>query len=250
MDVQNSMKPLLIIKMGQALPPLAERRGDFEDWIILSLKNQDLPIAIVSPYLGEPLPRPEHFSGIIITGSYAMVTDRETWSEQTAAWIPRAIESRIPLLGICYGHQLLAHAVGGVVGNCPTGVEVGTVRVTLTEAADKDPLFKGLPKHIKAHASHTQTVIQLPVDAVLLAFGKNEPHHAFALGPCAWGVQFHPEFDADIMKTDVHECAELINTHGQDPDNVIKDITETPYSQLLLKRFADIAISRQTVGNP
>ena len=70
-----------------------------------------------------------------------MVTDREDWSEQTAAWIPRVIASGTPVLGIFYGHQLMAHAMGGVVGNFAAGVELGTVPVTLTDKADKDPLF-------------------------------------------------------------------------------------------------------------
>ena len=134
---------------------------------------------------------------------------------------------------------------GGVVGNVPTGVELGTVVVSLTEEAGQDLLFQEMPKRIKAHASHTQTVIQLPPDAILLASGENEPHHAFALGPCAWGVQFHPEFDADIMKTYVQEFGDLMKTHGQDPDHVIENIEETHYSRNLLKRFGDIALSRQ-----
>ena len=239
-------KPILILKMGETMPHLAERRGDFEDWIIDPLgKNRD-GFRVVSPHM-ENLPSdPGAFAGIIITGSHAMVTDREDWSERTAAWIPRAIEAGVPLLGICYGHQLLAHAMGGVVGNLPTGVEMGTVLVTLAKEAGKDPLLKGLPKHIKAHASHSQTVIQLPPDAVLLASGENDPHHAFCVGPFAWGVQFHPEFDADIMKTYVHEFRELLQTHGQDPDTVIGNIVQTPSSRLLLKRFVDFALTRRT----
>jgi GMP synthase (glutamine-hydrolysing) len=248
--IYNAMKPLLILKMGTSMPHLTERRGDFEDWIVLPLKDQDLSVVVVSPYIGEPLPRPEHFSGIIITGSHAMVTDREDWSEQTAAWIPRVIESGVPLLGICYGHQLMAHAMGGVVGNFPGGVELGTVPVTLTDKADKDPLFNGLPNSIMAHASHTQTVLQLPPDAIPLASNENEPHHAFAIGPCAWGVQFHPEFDADIMKTYVHAFSDLMKSHGQDPDQAVKTITETPHSMQLLNRFIEIAFSGQTIGNP
>jgi len=227
-----------------------QRRGDFEDWIMAPLEKTLMSFSVVSPYK-ENLPSdPTGFAGVIITGSHSMVTVKEAWSEQTAAWIPRVIESEIPLLGICYGHQLLAHAMGGVVGNFPTGVELGTVQVTLTDEAHKDSLFKGLPKRIRVHASHTQTVVQLPPDAILLASGENEPHHAFAMGACAWGVQFHPEFDADIMKTYVHEFSDLMKRHGQNPDKVIEDITETPLSQILLERFVDIAISRQTVGKP
>lgn len=243
-------KPILILKMGQTLPHLYQRRGDFEDWVKAPLEGTHIGFNVVSPYK-ENLPSdPGKFAGIIITGSHAMVTDGEDWSEQTAAWIPRAIESEIPLLGICYGHQLIAHAMGGVVGNFPTGVELGTVQVTLTDEAHKDPLFKGLPKRIRVHTSHTQTVVQLPPNAILLASNENEPHHAFAMGPCAWGVQFHPEFDAEIMNTYVHEFSDMMKRYGQNPDKVIEDIAEAPLSQILLERFADIAISRQTVGKP
>ena len=244
------IKPILILKMGETLPHLYRRRGDFEDWIMAPLENARISFKVVAPYRETLPPDPTDFSGIIITGSHAMVTDKEDWSEQTAAWIPRVIEAGIPLLGICYGHQLLAHAMGGVVGNVTTGVELGTVVIALTDEADKDLLFKEMPKRIKAHASHTQTVIQLPPNAILLAFSENEPHHAFTLGPCAWGVQFHPEFDADIMKTYVHALSDLMKTHGQNPDQAVKTITETPRSMQLLNRFAAIAFSRQATGNP
>lgn len=239
-------KPILIIKAGETLPHLYRQRGDFEDWVMAPLAKARLDFTMLAPYK-EALPStPTDFAGVIITGSHAMVTDRETWSEQTAAWIPRVIDAGVPLLGICYGHQLLAHAMGGLVENLPGGIELGTVTITLTGEAGEDPLFKGLPRHMQVHASHTQTVAQLPPGAILLAAGDDEPHHAFSLGPCAWGVQFHPEFDAEIMKTYVHAFSDLMRTHGQDPIRALKKIMETPLSTRLLNRFVEIAVSRKT----
>ncbi len=242
-------KPILIVKMGETLPHLYQQRGDFEDWIMAPLASARIRFRVVAPYKEDLPSDPTDFAGVIITGSHAMVTDREDWSEQTAVWIPRIIKSGIPLLGICYGHQLLAHAMGGLVGNCPDGVELGTVPVTLTDKAENDPLFKGLPESIMVHASHTQTVLKLPSEAILLASNENEPHHAFTMGPCAWGVQFHPEFDADIMKTYVHAFSDLMKTHGQKPDQTLKTISETPRSMQLLNRFVGIAYLTASVAS-
>ncbi|RYF49524.1 MAG: glutamine amidotransferase, partial [Comamonadaceae bacterium] len=78
-------------------------------------------IQVVRPSLGETLPAPHAVAGAIITGSWNMVTDREDWSELTAAWVREAFAGDVPLLGICYGHQLMAHALGGVVDYHPQG---------------------------------------------------------------------------------------------------------------------------------
>jgi GMP synthase (glutamine-hydrolysing) len=145
---------------------------------------------------------------------------------------------------VCYGHQLLADAMGGTVANHSQGTEMGTVDISLTPEAENDLLFKTSPAVIKVHASHSQTVKRLPPDAVLLAANAWEPHHAFAVGDCAWGLQFHPEFDADIMRSYIHAFKDYLISEGQNVDHLLQQVEETPYSRQVLERFAEIVLNR------
>ena len=86
-----------------------------------------LPVVVLDPRRGDTLPPPAQISGAVVTGSHAMVSHREPWSEATGAWLAQLVAHGTPLLGICFGHQLLAHALGGEAGNHPGGPEIGTV---------------------------------------------------------------------------------------------------------------------------
>jgi GMP synthase (glutamine-hydrolysing) len=234
------MKPILIVKLGSTLPSLAQSHGDFEDWIEARLCLRRRQVAVVDPQRA-PLPEPRHFSGVILTGSHSMVTDHEPWSERTAGWIPTVMEAQTPLLGICYGHQLIAYALGGEVGPNPRGRESGTVEIMLRDEAHLDPLFAGLPATFRAHASHAQSVLRLPPGAEWLASSRHDPHHAYTVGPSTWCVQFHPEFDELAMRTYVDVCANELRFQGDAPAQLRASITATPHSEELLRRFAAIA---------
>lgn len=231
------MSTVLIVKMGTTLPSLAERRGDFDDWIRSALDLAADGSRVVSPYKDEQLPDIAGFSGVIVTGSHDMVTDRKEWSEHTAAWIPSVIAAGVPLLGICYGHQLIAQAMGGKVGFNPRGSEFGTVDVQLSEHSINDLLFNGFPRKIRAHVSHAQSVLSLPPESILLASSPKDPHQAYSIGDHVWGVQFHPEFDADIVGTYIKAYADVLSAEGLDPERLFDTLEDTPYGERLLKRF-------------
>jgi GMP synthase (glutamine-hydrolysing) len=169
-----------------------------------------------------------------------MVTEHAAWSERTAAWIPTVMDANKPLLGICYGHQLIAYALGGEVGPNPRGREFGTVEIVLREAARADRLFAGLPSKILAHASHAQSVLRLPPGATWLASSDRDPHHAFAVGRSTWGVQFHPEFGEGAAKAYVDKCTDELRAQGDDPTHLRNSIAETPHAEAMLKRFASL----------
>jgi GMP synthase (glutamine-hydrolysing) len=235
---------LLILKTGSTLPALAARRGDFEDWILAGLGVGERNARVIDVSQGEPLPDYGRLRGVAITGSHAMVTQRLDWSRRTADWLPGLIERRIPLLAICYGHQLLADALGGRVADNPNGREFGTVAVALGAAAKGDPLLGGLPNPCPLCASHTQAVVELPPQTVALASSARDPHQAFRAGPCAWGVQFHPEFDRGVVTAYIEHCRDSLAAEGQDPDRLIAEAVETPQGTELLQRFGRIVAGR------
>lgn len=239
-------KPLAIFKAGSTWPAMAQARGDFDDWLRRGLGDAQAHTIVVAVAWGETPPPPDRLSGAIITGSHAMVTDRADWSESLADWLRQAVPAGLPVLGICYGHQLLAHALGGEVADLEPGPEVGTVCVALTEAGKEDPLFHALPDRFPAHASHVQSARRLPADAVHLARSRLEPHHAFRIGPRAWGVQFHPEFDTEAMRAYVRRWAEKPDAPKRDWAAIHEGVENTPAAALITRRFARLALGKAT----
>ncbi len=234
------MKRLVILKVGTTYPAIAKAHGDFDAWIRTGLGLGEQDVAVVDAEHGDALPPVTVCAGVVITGSHAMVTDDLPWSLAVEAWIPAVLRTHVPLLGICYGHQLLARSMGGHVGFHPEGKEAGTVEIHLGEAGREDALFGSFPRRFRAYVAHAQTVLRLPPGAVLLAGNAHEPHHAFRLGDRAWGVQFHPEFDTAIMRAYIRTEARALESEGYDVPALLKGVEPTPVAARVLARFAQI----------
>jgi len=232
------MKPVLIIKTGSTLKGVPQTRGDFEHWIQAVMGLSDPETIVCNVMAGEILPKLAEVSALVITGSAAMVTDKLPWSQFTENYLREAVIHDLPILGICYGHQLLAHALGGLVAYHPRGREIGTTSINLTSAAATDLLFNDLPFSFKVNTSHMQTVTQLPVGATVLASNDFESHHAVHFGGRVWGVQFHPEFALDIMQTYLTERAPALKAEGLDVEQLQASVSATPIAASLLQLFA------------
>jgi GMP synthase (glutamine-hydrolysing) len=240
-----SPRPLAIVKVGDTFAALRERRGDFEDWIAAGLGDTRLPVMVLDPRRGDALPAADEISGAIVTGSHAMVSHRDPWSETTGRWLAQIVAHGTPVLGICFGHQLLADALGGEAGDHPAGMEIGTVEVELLPEAAGDLLAGALPPRFDAHVVHRQSALRLPAGAVRLAGNDFEPAQAFRIGDNAWGVQFHPEFDDDIMRDYVEHLAAPLRAEGVDPAALRERVKPTAIAAGLLARFARIAESHE-----
>ncbi|MGE0079699.1 MAG: glutamine amidotransferase [Thiohalomonadaceae bacterium] len=230
-----------ILKAGDKIAALAGREGDYEDWIAAGLGLARDAADVVAVHRGAPLPALDQVSAVVITGSGAMVTERLPWMRAVERWLADAVARGVPVLGICFGHQILAQALGGRVDYNPRGVEVGTVEVRLAPGAQAHPLFAGAPERFRAQASHRQSVLTLPPGAQLLASSDGDPHQAFAIGPCAAGVQFHPEFDEGIVRAYAQSYSARLHEEGKDPAAVLARSGPSPHAAAVLRRFAACA---------
>ena len=223
---------------------LIAHRGGFDRLILERAGEPEQATQVVDVVAGDALPAAADYCGVIITGAAAMITDRAPWSVRTADWLPSVVDADVPLLGICYGHQMMAEVFGGRVGLNPRGREMGTVDVELTAEAAADALFSVLPNPLRTQATHLEAVLELPSGARLLGRNERDPYQAFALGELAWGVQFHPEFDAEIIRGYIAARADTLRSEGIDAERLGASVDDPSDGSTLLARFIELTASQ------
>lgn len=129
------------------------------------------------------------FDAIVISGSQSSVYDDRPWIARLATWTRRGLNAGLPVLGVCWGHQLLAQMMGGTV-EARGRYELGYVDIVQDAS---DALFSGLLNPFVAFATHSDEVTTLPEGGVALA--RNEAGVQAFRKEHAYGVQFHPEYD-------------------------------------------------------
>lgn len=225
---------IVILRTGDAVPSVSARRGDFFQWIEHTVR-QVYPgeLVEVDVRVAEPSDEILDARGFFVTGSPSSVTERAPWMLRTEELLRRIMVLEKPLLGICFGHQMLAQALGGEVARNPRGREMGTIPVTVRE---DDPLFAGLARVFAVNATHVDTVASLPPGAVVLAHSDLEPTAAYRIGN-ARCVQFHPEIDGDVMRGYLEARRELLAAEGLDVDAMLGLAVDTPSGAQILQNF-------------
>ncbi len=171
---QTPMDAVVVLDFGSQYSQLITRRVR-ECGVYCELVPHDAPWADIAPL---------HPKGVILSGGPASVYDKG--APQLPSWV---LDQGLPVLGICYGMQLLAHALGGQVAPAERR-EYGPATIEIL--APDHPLFAGLPREMSVWMSHGDHVVSLPPGFQQLARSANSPFAAMARDGLI-GIQFHPE---------------------------------------------------------
>lgn len=187
-------------------------------------------------------------TGTIISGSHGPVWEEKEWIPPLMEFV-REIHARSGwLLGVCFGHQALGHALGGEVVMNPRGREMGTVPVYLTEEGMVSPLLAGFKSGDMASLAHRTYVSKLPEGAVRLAWNRMTPNQAFKIGR-SYGYQPHPELTPHHLRlmTDLYGSVLIRKEKFVDDqehlDNFRDSFVETPSSMAVLENFTSMILS-------
>ena len=187
-----------ILKVDTVSPLLAPQFGEYSDMIIGALQRHGANFCYsVIDVEREVLPHDlDAFDGFIITGSKRSVYEEVDWIKALKAFVIEAHACDKILLGICFGHQVLASALGGRVEKSDKGWGLGlaTFRIVHRAAWQKPAL-----ESVSLLMSHQDQVVALPTGAKLIATNDFCPIACFQLGEKVLGIQGHPEFDADYL---------------------------------------------------
>ena len=226
------MKKISIIINGPGISEVKSLYGQASDWIQKVLSQyDDVSINVVKGYEMEHLDANED-SAWIITGSAHSVYDNFHWIDYLKEKLFEVKKVKKPVLGICFGHQLIADTFGGKVVLNKKGWELGSCRVDLLESATDCPLFSGLTKNINVYQSHQDVVIKIPEKSVLLA--ENEMGiQSFIYNDSFYGVQFHPEFTKTVMEK------YLSIRFKKGIINKIPEVKECKYGTVVLNNFVE-----------
>ena len=179
---------IAILETGRPPDDLIERFGDYPA-MLRDLLGEGFAFETFDLQAGE-WPDAGAFDAAIITGSSAGVYETDAWIADLLDWI-RAAKGRTKLVGVCFGHQAMAQALGGRVEKSERGWGVGLHRY---DVVSTEPWMSPAATKIAIPASHQDQVIDKPADARVLLRSDFTPFAGLAWGEDAISFQAHPEF--------------------------------------------------------
>jgi GMP synthase (glutamine-hydrolysing) len=246
---------LLYVVGAPSSSAVRERFGTFSDWFQACLaKHEQLDVRVFDARTGQ-MPSLAGVHGVVVTGSPSSLTTPEPWMETALALVRLAHAEQTPFLGVCFGHQLIAEALGGRVTRNPRGWQLGSYEIGLTDVGRDDPLFAGLPARFPVNLSHQDIVAEESLAEVpgarVLAGNAKALIQALAVGPYMRGVQFHPEFSGPVTAAYIDARREVLAEDARQrrapedlPERLLAQVQDCPAGEAVLHNFVTQFVAR------
>lgn len=203
----DDCKKFAVLVTGHAADGCRQRFGDYGDLFVKLLRERDQEVWDMFNVVDQQFPSRESidfYDGFVITGSKHDAHGQEEWIVKLRDFVREIHRRRRKILGICFGHQLTAIALGGASGKAACGWELGVVDLEPTAVfREKFPNTAEEMRNrdkIRIHQVHQDQVSVLPPEAVLLASSKNTPIEMYSVSDNVLCMQGHPEFNSEIVK--------------------------------------------------
>ena len=226
------MKKVVILSAGPGLPEIVKLYGHSSEWIPDLLSSNNLEFNVKNVYNNDKCSIDDG-DVWIITGSKYSVYDNVSWINNLVDFVKVLIKHKKPILGICFGHQVIAKSIGADVIKNPLGWELGSYRINLTDQGSNHKLFSGFKNNDIVYESHQDIVVSLPSDVSILA-DTEKSIQSFQYNDNVFGVQFHPEFSWKVTRM----LMDLRIAKGITVDNNILEKSINSYK--ILNNFIDI----------
>ena len=226
------MKNVVIYSNGPGLPEIVKEYGHSSDWIPNIVNNNKVNFIIKKAYEND-FDSDIKADAFILTGSKYSVYNKSPWIEELKKHVKKLIHENNYILGICFGHQILADCLGAEVIKNKLGWELGSYKINLSEKGLQSKLFNGFSKQEIVYESHQDTVINIPSNLDILASSKKS-NQSFSYNDKIYGVQFHPEFSKEVTR----KLMDLRIENGVSVDSNV--LLNAEKSSLLLSNFLNI----------
>lgn len=197
-----------ILQTDHVRAQFVAQHGDYGDMFTQLLKAQDPDLDLITYDVQVACPEEITCEAYLITGSKDSVYDNLPWIDELVVFLRRVLAADKKVIGICFGHQLMAHRFGGRVAPATQGWAVGVH----TSQIDKVKPWMGAEtrSEISLLSSHKDQVMELPANAEVFMSNDFCPVAGFTMGNQVLNLQGHPEFDAAYASDLLDMRAELI----------------------------------------
>ena len=208
------MPHVTIMETGLVSPKNRELHGSYPQMFenLIGAADANVTFNTVSIPAGEPLPDVGRLEAILITGSSAGVYDAFDWIAPLEDFVRTAHDNKVPMVGVCFGHQLIAQALGGTVRKSEKGWGIGR---HVYDVAPGNAVIEGA--RIALACSHQDQVIAPPAGARTILSSDFTPHAGLLYGDTTLSVQPHPEFSVGYALA----CCEVVHSKGHAPDSLV-----------------------------